>query len=73
MNIKEEIRNLPPEKLTQLEEVMASFGLAEPDNEPDDPPWIDMDGTVDEAAYCQWMIGRRPMKCLHDQLYDENG
>ena len=72
MNIKEEIRNLPPEKLARLEEVMAAFGRAEPDEGTDDPIWIDTEGSVDEAAYCQWMIRRRPMKCLHDQLYDED-
>ena len=73
MNIKEEIKNLPPEKLTGLEEAMARFGREEPDEETYEPPWIDKDGSVDEAAYCEWMIKRRPMKCLHDQLYDADG
>ena len=73
MNIKEEIKTLPPEKQALLEEVLTEFGRAEPDEESDGPPWIDTDGSVDEAAYCQWMTGCRPMKCLHDQLYDADG
>ena len=73
MNTREELKNVPPEKREKLEETMAAFGQAQTAEEADDPLWIDSDGNVDEAAYCEMMLQKRPMKCIHGQLYDVDG
>ena len=73
MNTKEELKNIPPDKMERFEETMAAFGQGKTDEEEEDPIWIDSDGNVDEAAYCEMLLSRRPMKCIHNQLYDVDG
>lgn len=73
MSTKEELNNIAPEKMEKFEKTMAAFGQGKTLEETDDPIWIDDEGNVDEAVYCQALLTRRPMQCIHNQLYDMDG
>ena len=64
--MKEDWTNIPQDKMEAFEETMTAFGQAA------DPDWFD--GTkIDEIAFCSYLLGKHPMKCIRDRLYDIDG
>ncbi|MCD8150475.1 MAG: DNA primase, partial [Clostridiales bacterium] len=64
--MKSELKDLPPQKLAELDKTIAMFNPNEP------PEWFD-GSKIDEIAFCEYYLYRHPMKCIHGRLYDING
>lgn len=64
--MNEELKNLAPQKLEELDRTIAMFNSDEP------PDWYD-GSKIDEIAFSEYFLNRHPMKCIHDRLYDVNG
>ena len=85
--MRQDLKDLPPEKLAALERTMdmlendmgpqtipqtAQKEEKPPDTECEDPDWFD-GKKVDETAFGRHLLSLHPLKCLNGVLYDVNG
>ena len=69
--MKNELDSIDPKKLAALEKTMDLFAET-PAGEDNGPIWVD-GKSIDEVAFCDSYLLQRPIKCIHNKLYDLNG
>ena len=72
MTTREELERLPPAKIKRIREAVESMKANEP-AEDDAYTWLDEKGRIIEPAYCEALLSKRPMMCVHGKLYDVDG
>lgn len=66
--MKKDSENMPAQKVCDQDKTPRQCDIVDRE----DPVWFD-GKTIDEVVFCDYMLGKRMMKCIHGILYDLNG
>ena len=72
MTTRQEIERMPPTKIIRLREAVKSMKV---DGSTVDEAyfWLNEKGRIIEPAYCEALLSRKPMVCVHGKLYGSDG
>ena len=72
MTTRQEIERMPPTKIIRLREAVKSMKVDESTVE-EAYFWLNEKGRIIEPAYCEALLSRKPMVCVHGKLYGFDG
>ena len=72
MTTRQELEKLPPTKIIRLREAVKSMKVDGSAVE-ESYFWLNEKGRIIEPAYCEALLSRKPMVCVHGKLYGFDG